>query len=117
MMKYARMAGQEAPAAAADRLVLRLYVTMGTPTSSRAIANIRRLCEQQLEPGRYRLDVFNIADHIERATADEIIASPTLVRVSPLPRRRFIGDLSNSQTISSMLGALAVPSGAAEEQG
>jgi circadian clock protein KaiB len=116
MMKFARMAGQEAPAAAVDKLVLRLYVTMGTPASSRAIANIRRLCEQQLEPGRYRLDVFNIADHIERATADEIIASPTLVRVSPLPRRRFIGDLSNSQGLSGMLGALAVPSGAAEEE-
>jgi len=35
-----------------------------------------------------------------------VIASPTLVRVSPLPRRRFIGDLSNSQPISSMLDAV-----------
>jgi len=102
-MKRARTAGQEAPAEAADGLILRLYVTMGTPASSRAIANIRRLCEQHLEPARYRLDVFNIAEHIERATADEVIASPTLVRVSPLPRRRFIGDLSNSQSLSSML--------------
>jgi len=102
-MKHARAAPQKAPAAAVVELILRLYVTMGTPASSRAVANIRRLCEQHLEPARYRLDVFNIADHIERATADEVIASPTLVRVSPLPRRRFIGDLSNSQTLSSML--------------
>jgi len=105
-MKNARTGRQEGPAAAADELVLRLYVTMGTPASSRAIANIRRLCEQHLEPARYRLEVFNIADHIGRATADEVIASPTLVRVSPLPRRRFIGDLSNSQPISSMLDAV-----------
>jgi circadian clock protein KaiB len=104
-MKNVRTVRQEGPAAAADELVLRLYVTMGTPASSRAIANIRRLCEQHLERARYRLDVFNIADHIESATADEVIASPTLVRVSPLPRRRFIGDLSNSQPISGMLGA------------
>ena len=101
-MKNARTAHPQTPEPA-DALVLRLYVTMGTPASSRAIANIRRLCDEHVAPGHYRLDVLNIADHIERARADEVIASPTLVRVKPLPARRFIGDLSNDSGVSSML--------------
>jgi len=95
-------------------VTLRLYVTMGTPASSRAIVNTRRLCEQHLS-GRYRLDIFNIADHIDRATADEVIASPTLVRMNPLPKRRFIGDLSNGGNILSALGVPALAAGAAAE--
>jgi circadian clock protein KaiB len=95
-----------------NQVTLRLYVTMGTPSSSRAIVNIRRLCEQLT--GRCRLDVFNIADHIDRARADEVIASPTLVRVSPLPKRRFIGDLSNGGNILSALG-LAAAAGTSED--
>jgi circadian clock protein KaiB len=114
-MKSRRAAPGETLAAAEDCVSLRLYVTMGTPASSRAIVNTRRLCEQHL-PGRYRLDVFNIADHIERATADEVIASPTLVRVVPLPKRRFIGDLSNTQNILSELGVRNARNGNAAEK-
>jgi circadian clock protein KaiB len=114
-MKSGHAAHNETPAQAVDEVTLRLYVTMGTPSSSRAIANTRRLCEQHLS-GRYRLDVFNIADHIERATADEVIASPTLVRASPLPMRRFIGDLSNGRSIAGALGAPSVPSAPAGEE-
>ena len=114
-MKSAHATQNKAPAEAVEKVTLRLYVTMGTPASSRAIANTRRLCEQHLS-GRYRLDVFNIADHIERATADEGIASPTLVRASPLPMRRFIGDLSNGRSIAGALGALSVPGAPAGEE-
>ena len=114
-MKSGHAAHNETPAQAVDEVTLRLYVTMGTPASSRAIANTRRLCEQHLS-GRYRLDVFNIADHIERATADEVIASPTLVRASPLPMRRFIGDLSNGRSIAGALGAQSVSSTPAAEE-
>lgn len=114
-MKSGHAPRNQTPAEAVDEVTLRLYVTLGTPASSRAIANTRRLCEQHLS-GRYRLDVFNIADHIERATADEVTASPTLVRATPLPKRRFIGDLSNGRNIASALGAHPVPSAPAAEE-
>jgi circadian clock protein KaiB len=115
-MKSGHDAHDTTPVQAVDEVTLRLYVTMGTPSSSRAIANTRRLCEQHLSGRRYRLDVYNIADHIERATADEVIASPTLVRASPLPKRRFIGDLSNSPGIASALGASPAPGEPAAEK-
>jgi circadian clock protein KaiB len=89
--------------AAPDFFVLRLYVSQATPVSSRAIVNTRRFCEQHL-PGRYRLDILNIADHVMRATQDQIVAAPTLFKASPAPVRRFIGDMSDTRRICAGLG-------------
>ena len=83
--------------------VFRLYVTAASPISARAIVNARRFLESRL-PGAHRLDVLDIANNIPFAIADEIIASPTLVRVAPAPARRFIGDLSDVSTLEDALG-------------
>jgi circadian clock protein KaiB len=83
--------------------VFRLYVTAASPISARAIVNARRFMEMRL-PGAHRLDVLDIAENVPFAIADEIIASPTLVRVSPLPARRFIGDLSDVTRLEAGLG-------------
>jgi circadian clock protein KaiB len=83
--------------------VFRLYVTAASPISARAIVNARRFMELRL-PGAHRLDVLDIAENVPFAIADEIIASPTLVRISPLPARRFIGDLSDVTRIEAALG-------------
>jgi circadian clock protein KaiB len=83
--------------------VFRLYVTAASPISARAIVNARRFMELRL-PGAHRLDVLDIAENVPFAIADEIIASPTLVRVSPLPARRFIGDLSDITRLEAALG-------------
>jgi len=81
----------------------RLYVTAASPISARAIVNARRFMELRL-PGAHRLEVLDIADNIQLAIADEIIACPTLVRVVPPPARRFIGDLSDVSTLEVSLG-------------
>lgn len=75
--------------------IFRLYVSGATDASTRAIVNIRRLCEQYLH-GRYQLEILNISDHVRQATQDQIFAAPTLVRIEPLPHRRFIGDMSDA---------------------
>ncbi|MES2938699.1 MAG: circadian clock KaiB family protein [Pseudomonadota bacterium] len=74
--------------------VLRLYVSAAAPLSARAVVNTRAFCEAHM-PGRYELEILSIADNVERAANDEIIAAPTLLRIWPLPVRRFIGDMSN----------------------
>lgn len=81
----------------------RLYVTAGSPISSRAVVNAREFFEHHL-PGRHRLSVLDIAQNIELARADQIIASPTLIRLLPLPRRRFIGDMSDTERLRASLG-------------
>lgn len=78
--------------------VLRLYVTGLTPRSTRAISNIKTLCEEELK-GRYQLEVIDLAKQPELAKGENIIAAPTLVKSLPLPLRRLIGDLSNKEQV------------------
>lgn len=81
-----------------EKLVLRLYVTGNTPKSTRAIENIRRICEEQF-PGRYDLEVIDIYQQPKLAQGDQIIAAPTLIKRLPLPMRKFIGDLSDEENV------------------
>jgi circadian clock protein KaiB len=78
--------------------VLRLFVTGTTPRSARAIANLRRVCEEHLE-GRYHLEVIDIYQHPEAAKEHQILAAPTLVRALPLPLRKIIGDLADEEKV------------------
>jgi circadian clock protein KaiB len=89
--KKLRSAGKE-------KYVLKLYVTGLTPASTRAIANIKKICEEHLK-GRYELDVIDIYQQPVLAKGEQIIAAPTLIRKLPLPLRRFIGDMSNTERI------------------
>lgn len=91
---------KQTPAADYDsaRYVLRLYVTGTTPNSERAIVNIRNICEQHLQ-GRYDLEIVDISQHPMLAKGEQIIAAPTLIKKLPLPLRRFIGDMSQTERI------------------
>ena len=81
-----------------ERYVLRLYVTGLTPQSTRAISNIRQICEEYLQ-GRYELSVIDIYQQPALAKGEQILAAPTLIRKLPLPLRRLIGDLSNTERV------------------
>jgi circadian clock protein KaiB len=80
------------------RYVLRLYITGTTPHATRAIVNIRKICEEHLQ-GRYQLEIVDIAQHPALAEGEQIIAAPTLIKKLPLPLRRFIGDMSQTEKI------------------
>lgn len=73
---------------------MRLYIAGQTPRSVSALANLRRVCEQNI-PGRYRIEVIDLVEQPARARTDQIVAIPTLVRRLPAPIRKVIGDLSN----------------------
>ena len=77
---------------------LRLYVAGMTPQSTRAIANIKQICEEHLK-GHYSLEVVDIYQQPVLAAGEQIIAAPTLIRKLPLPLRRLIGDLSNTERV------------------
>ena len=78
--------------------VLRLFVAGMTVRSTRAVENIRAICEQYLSGG-YDLEVINLYEHPLVASGEHIIAAPTCVREFPLPPRRVIGDMSNSARV------------------
>ena len=84
--------------ASVSRHLLRLYVTGTTAGSTRAIQQVRRVCDEHLA-GRYDLEVIDIYQLPALAKDDQIIATPTLVKVLPAPLRRLIGDLSNLESV------------------
>jgi len=81
-----------------EKYVLKLYVTGLTPASTRAITNIKQICEEHLQ-GRYELEVIDIYQQPVLAKGEQIIAAPTLIKKLPLPLRKFIGDMSDSERI------------------
>jgi circadian clock protein KaiB len=81
-----------------ERYVLRLYVVGMTPNSLRAIANIKKICEEYLQE-RYELEVIDIYQNPVLAQGEQIIAAPTLIKKLPLPLRKFIGDMSQTEKI------------------
>ena len=77
---------------------LRLYVAGQSPKSLKALANLKRLCEEHLH-SRYKLEVVDLVEHPRLAAGDEIIAIPTLVRLLPVPMRKVIGDVSDPESV------------------
>jgi circadian clock protein KaiB len=75
-----------------------LYVAGSTPQSVRAIANIKKICEEHLK-GRYDLEVIDLYQKPNLAQGEQIIAVPTLLKKLPLPLRRIIGDMSNLERV------------------
>jgi circadian clock protein KaiB len=86
----------------ADKYVLRLYVAGSTPQSSRAITNLKTICEAHLKD-RYALTVVDLYEQKECAQDDQIEVAPTLIRKLPLPERRLVGDLSQTERVLAAL--------------
>jgi circadian clock protein KaiB len=80
------------------RTVLRLFVTGGTSRGRRAVVRVRDLCDRHL-PGGYELDVIDVLERPELAERYRIVATPTLVRDQPSPRRRIVGDHSDANAL------------------
>ncbi len=85
------------------RFMLDLYVSGQTPLSRLAIDNISRFCKEHLT-GHYRLAVIDVQRHPTTAQAEQVVAVPLLIKRSPLPRQRMIGDMSNFGRVLVKLG-------------
>ena len=78
--------------------LLKLYVTGASPRAQFAIANLRRICDDELG-GEYELEVIDVLERPEVAEQDRILATPTLIKQLPPPLRRVIGDLSDKDKV------------------
>jgi circadian clock protein KaiB len=85
-------------AAMKPKYLLHLYISGATPRSQRALANLKNICDKHLK-GRYNLEVTDIFQNPEKLAAADIVAAPTLIKQLPLPVRRFIGDLSDTEKV------------------
>jgi len=83
---------------AKDMWVLRLYVAGQTPKAITAFANLKKICEEQLK-NKYTIEVIDLLINPQLGAEDQIFALPTLVRKLPVPVRKIIGDLSNTERV------------------
>ena len=90
-----------------DKL-LRLYVVGNTPSACHAIKAIQQLLNEQLA-GSWHLEVLDVTEAANQVEADRIMAVPALMRVSPLPKKRVVGDFSDPQQV--LLGLEIDPDG------
>ncbi|MGH3309644.1 MAG: circadian clock KaiB family protein [Streptomyces sp.] len=92
----------------------RLYVAGQSERSSAAEANLRALAGARL-PGGYELEVVDVVAQPGLAEEQRILATPTVVRLMPLPQLRVIGDLSDPPRVANALGLPGGPREVREE--
>ena len=98
MKKSSAKKRRPAKSSRSDFWRLRLYIAGQTPNSIVAIANLKKICEDQLQ-GRYRIEVIDLLEKPQLAKGDQIIAIPTLVRRLPPPIKKIIGNLSKTESV------------------
>ena len=86
-----------------EKYLLRLYVTGLTPRSTRAITTVRDVCERHLQ-GHYELEIIDVYQQPGRISADQIVATPTLVKFQPAPQRLVVGDMADRERLLFGLG-------------
>src|SRR5688500_16578178 len=82
---------------------LQLFVTGATPNSTRAIANIKTICQQHLK-GKYHLEIIDVYRDREMEGVNQVGALPMLIKKFPLPERKLIGDMSKTEKVLEALG-------------
>lgn len=85
-------------------LGLRLYVAGNAPNSLRAIANLKAICDEHFASG-HELEIVDLLKHPLQALADGVVVTPTLVKLTPLPIRRVVGNLGDTIQVLSVLGS------------
>ena len=90
--KLRRVKGQR------DHYLLRLFVVGVGPNSKQALSNLHSLCREHLK-GRYTIETVDVVKNFKAAARDNILITPALVLVAPLPRVVILGNLSDRQKV------------------
>ena len=85
----------------------RLYVAGDGLNSARAIANLNAICQAHL-PDRHDIEIVDVYLDPERALADAIFMTPTLIKLEPAPKKQIVGTLSDVSIVLQVLGLPAV---------
>ena len=95
---------QDRRAGRGERLSLRLYIADHAPNSAQAVSNLQAICDEHLVDG-FELEIVDVLQDPRRALDDQVLVTPTLVRLWPLPVVKIVGDLSEREQVLSALRA------------
>lgn len=82
--------------------VLRLFVAGNSATTEKALKTLYEVLEHDLQQP-YTLKVIDVQRHPEQAEYHQISATPTLMRVWPLPVKRIVGRLDDIEKLRQTL--------------
>ncbi len=85
-----------------ETFTFRLYIAGDTLNSGQAVTNLRTICQQYLQ-GRYKIELVDVFRDPDRALEERIFMTPTLLKLSPGPVGRIIGNLSNTSLVLQTL--------------
>lgn len=80
-----------------------LFIIGASPNSIRAVANVKKICETYLK-GNYELEIVDIHQQPLAAQQEQVVALPLLIKKSPAPQRKLIGDMSDTKKVLAGLG-------------
>jgi circadian clock protein KaiB len=86
-----------------DFFSLRLFIAGASPVSARAVVNIRAICEEFIA-GRYELDIIDAHQQPLLVQQEDVTAIPMLIKKSPVPIKKLIGDCSDRAKVLKGLG-------------
>ncbi len=81
----------------------RIYITGQNPISNKAVEDLDQILSSKLA-NQYSLEIVDILEHPQMAEEDDILATPSIVKLNPLPRRRIVGSLNDQEKILLALG-------------
>ncbi|HKW12571.1 MAG TPA: circadian clock KaiB family protein [Gemmatimonadaceae bacterium] len=99
-----------------SKFLLTLYVAGADSRARIAIANLRRICDEELVD-QYELEIIDVLEQPDKAEDAKILATPTLIKQLPPPLRRVIGDLSDKDKVLLGLEVRRSPSNLNPEKG
>jgi circadian clock protein KaiB len=76
----------------------RLYIAGQTSRSVAATDNLKTLCTKYLS-NRCRIEIIDLAKNPALAFEYQIVVVPSLIRISPGPIRKIVGDLSDMNRV------------------
>jgi len=88
---------------AGTKFKFRLFIAAGTLNSIQAMANLNALCRSHLA-GRHEIEVVDVFREPQRALAEGIRMTPTLLKLAPNPSKRIVGTLGQTQRVLETLG-------------
>jgi circadian clock protein KaiB len=83
--------------------ILRLFISGASPNSIKAVNNLINICETHIK-GNYKLEIIDVYQQGQIAETEQIIALPMLIKKFPLPLRKLLGDMSNTDKVLRGLG-------------
>ncbi|MCW5698425.1 MAG: circadian clock KaiB family protein [Rhodospirillales bacterium] len=89
------------------KLILKLFVSDFGPVPETAISGIKKILRENIGEQNYALEVINISKNPELAIEDRVMATPTLVKASPYPQVRLIGNFSDAGFVLRQLGLIS----------